>query len=31
VPHYRSVLAEGHTSTSVFFHYVPAEFSGSLE
>jgi hypothetical protein len=31
VPHYRSVLAEGHTSTSVFFHYVPADFSGSLE
>jgi hypothetical protein len=31
VPHYRSVLAEGHTSTSVFFHYVPAEFAGSLE
>jgi hypothetical protein len=31
VPHYRSVLAEGHTSTSIFFHYVPAEFSGSLE
>jgi hypothetical protein len=31
VPHYRGVLAEGHTSTSIFFHYVPADFSGSLE
>lgn len=31
VPHYRSVLAEGHTSTSIFFHYVPADFSGTLE
>jgi hypothetical protein len=31
VPHYRNVLAEGHTSTSIFFHYVPADFSGSLE
>ncbi|MGA2374569.1 MAG: hypothetical protein ABSF72_03555 [Candidatus Sulfotelmatobacter sp.] len=31
VPHYRDVLAEGHTSTSIFFHYVPADFSGSLE
>jgi hypothetical protein len=31
VPHYRSVLAEGHTSTSIFFHYVPADFSGPLE
>ncbi len=31
VPHYRNVLAEGHTSTSIFFHYVPAEFSGPLE
>ena len=31
LPHYRSVLPEGHTSTSIFFHYVPADFSGSLE
>jgi hypothetical protein len=31
VPHYRDVLAEGHTSTSIFFHYVPADFSGELE
>jgi hypothetical protein len=31
VPHYRHVLAEGHTSTSIFFHYVPADFSGELE
>ncbi len=30
VPHYRHVLAEGHTSTSIFFHYVPADFSGPL-
>ena len=31
VPHYRHVLAEGHTSTSIFFHYVPADFSGPLD
>jgi len=31
VPHYRSVLAEGYTSTSIFFHYVPADFSGPLD
>jgi hypothetical protein len=31
VPHYRHVLPEGHTSTSIFFHYVPADFSDSLE
>ncbi len=31
VPHYRHVLAEGHTSTSIFFHYVPADFCGELE
>jgi hypothetical protein len=30
VPHYRDVLAAGHTSTSIFFHYVPADFSGPL-
>jgi hypothetical protein len=31
VPHYRGTLAEGYTSTSIFFHYVPADFSGPLE
>lgn len=31
VPHYRHKLAEGRTSTSIFFHYVPAGFAGSLE
>jgi hypothetical protein len=31
VPHYRKALASGYTSTSIFFHYVPADFSGSLE
>ena len=31
VPHYRNILAAGHMSTSIFFHYVPADFSGSLE
>jgi len=31
VPHYRHVLAEGHSSASIFFHYVPADFSGDLE
>ena len=31
VPHYRNALAAGHTSTSIFFHYVPADFSGSLD
>ncbi len=31
VPHYRKALAQGYTSTSIFFHYVPADFSGSLE
>lgn len=30
VPHYRNRLAEGHTSTSIFFHYVPAGFNGTL-
>lgn len=30
VPHYRDALARGYTSTSLFFHYVPAEFSGPL-
>jgi hypothetical protein len=31
VPHYRGVLAAGHMSTSIFFHYVPENFSGPLE
>ena len=31
MPHYRDVLAEGHSSTSIFFHYVPADFSGPLD
>ncbi len=30
VPHYRHVLGKGRTSTSIFFHYVAADFSGSL-
>lgn len=31
VPHYRDRLGEGQTSSSIFFHYVPEEFTGSLE
>lgn len=31
LPHYRDALPEGHTSTSIFFHYVSADFEGSLE
>jgi hypothetical protein len=31
LPHYRDVLADGHTSTSIFFHYVPADFLGPLD
>jgi hypothetical protein len=31
LPHYRDVLGIGQTSTSIFFHYVPADFSGSLD
>ena len=30
VPHYRSPLPEGFTSTSIFFHYVPQDFTGTL-
>jgi hypothetical protein len=30
VPHYRDTLPEGRTSTSIFFHYVAADFAGSL-
>ena len=31
LPHYRSKLGEGQTSTSIFFHYVAANFTGSLD
>jgi hypothetical protein len=31
LPHYRSCLGEGQTSTSIFFHYVAADFAGSLD
>jgi hypothetical protein len=31
LPHYRGVLGEGQTSTSIFFHYVRAGFAGSLD
>jgi hypothetical protein len=31
IPHSRERLASGRTSTSVFFHYVPEGFSGSLD
>jgi hypothetical protein len=31
VPHYRDVLAEGRTSTSIFFHYVPERYTGALD
>lgn len=31
VPHYRTALGEGLTSTSIFFHYVAADFAGSLD
>jgi hypothetical protein len=30
VPHFRNVLGNSFTSTSIFFHYVRADFSGSL-
>ncbi len=30
LPHYRGPLGEGQTSTSIFFHYVGADFKGSL-
>jgi hypothetical protein len=30
VPHHRNALPAGCTSTSIFFHYVPADFSGPL-
>lgn len=31
LPHYRDKLGEGRTSTSIFFHYVRADFAGSLD
>jgi len=31
LPHYRDPLREGFTSTSIFFHYVAADFAGSLD
>jgi len=31
LPHYRTALSEGQTSTSIFFHYVAADFVGSLD
>ena len=31
VPHSREPLPEGHTSTSIFFHYVREDFTGSLD
>jgi len=30
LPHFRSKLGKGQTSTSIFFHYVAADFRGSL-
>ncbi|HEY6770591.1 MAG TPA: hypothetical protein VI386_38090 [Candidatus Sulfotelmatobacter sp.] len=30
IPHYREALPYGLTSTSIFFHYVPASFTGPL-
>ena len=31
LPHSRDGLPEGHTSTSIFFHYVRQDFTGSLD
>lgn len=31
LPHYRGTLRAGHTSTSIFFHYVRKDFEGPLE
>ena len=31
LPHYRDTLRAGQTSTSIFFHYVRADFAGSLD
>ena len=31
LPHSREMLPSGHTSTSIFFHYVPEDFGGPLD
>jgi hypothetical protein len=31
LPHYRHPLQKGHTSTSIFFHYVDKDFMGTLD
>ncbi len=31
LPHWRDVLSDGQTSTSIFFHYVAADFIGTLD
>jgi hypothetical protein len=31
LPHYRDALPSGHTSTSIFFHFVRESFQGSLD
>jgi hypothetical protein len=31
VPHSRDTLPEGHSSTSIFFHYVREDFEGTLD
>jgi hypothetical protein len=31
VPHYREALGDGFSSTSIFFHYVPADFKGTMD
>jgi len=31
LPHYRDPLPGGHTSTSIFFHYVKVDFAGALD
>jgi hypothetical protein len=31
LPHSREALPDGHTSTSIFFHYVREDFTGSLD
>jgi hypothetical protein len=31
LPHFRSRIPQGCTSTSIFFHYVPVEFKGRLD
>ncbi|HKU24427.1 MAG TPA: hypothetical protein VJQ54_03090, partial [Candidatus Sulfotelmatobacter sp.] len=31
IPHFRTALRQGCTSTSIFFHYVREDFAGSLD